>query len=76
MMLAQKLYEAGNISYMRTDSTNFLDEAVLAIRKTIKDEFGDKYFFAAQNIRLKPSGRKKLTKQYVRLILTGKKFLR
>lgn len=43
MMLAQKLYEAGHISYMRTDSTNLSDEATTAIRKTIKSEFGDKY---------------------------------
>ncbi len=54
MMLAQKLYEAGNISYMRTDSTNLSDEAVLAIRKTIKDEFGDKYLpLAAQKYQTK-----------------------
>ncbi|MFA4996204.1 MAG: type I DNA topoisomerase [Patescibacteria group bacterium] len=43
MMLAQKLYEAGRITYMRTDSTNLSEEAVGAIRKTIKNEFGDKY---------------------------------
>jgi DNA topoisomerase-1 len=43
MMLAQKLYEAGRITYMRTDSTNLSEEAVLEIRKTIKSEFGDRY---------------------------------
>lgn len=43
MMLAQKLYEAGHITYMRTDSTNISAEAVLAIRKVIVDKFGQKY---------------------------------
>lgn len=43
MMLAQKLYEAGRITYMRTDSTNLSEEALSAIRKMIKSEFGDKY---------------------------------
>ena len=43
MRLAQSLYEAGHISYMRTDSTNLSGEAVTAIRKTIKSEYGDKY---------------------------------
>jgi len=43
MMLAQKLYEAGQITYMRTDSTNLSEEAVKAIREAIKSEFGEKY---------------------------------
>ncbi len=43
MMLAQKLYEAGRITYMRTDSTNLSEEAVKAIRNAIKSEFGEKY---------------------------------
>ncbi|MCL5410351.1 MAG: type I DNA topoisomerase [Patescibacteria group bacterium] len=54
MMLAQKLYEAGRITYMRTDSTNLSEEAVLAIRKIIKSEFGDKYLpEAAQQYQTK-----------------------
>jgi DNA topoisomerase-1 len=43
MMLAQKLYEAGQITYMRTDSTNLSEEAVKAIRGAITSEFGEKY---------------------------------
>ncbi|MGL1562451.1 type I DNA topoisomerase [Vibrio parahaemolyticus] len=43
MMLAQRLYEAGYITYMRTDSTNLSAEAVEAVRDFIGSEFGDKY---------------------------------
>lgn len=43
MMIAQKLYEAGHITYMRTDSTNLSAEAIRAIRELIKNEMGEKY---------------------------------
>ncbi|MBL6690983.1 MAG: type I DNA topoisomerase [Pseudomonadales bacterium] len=43
MMLAQRLYEAGYITYMRTDSTNLSAEAVAACRELIGKDFGDKY---------------------------------
>ena len=43
MLLAQKLYESGNITYMRTDSVNLSDTAVGEIEKAIKTSFGDKY---------------------------------
>jgi DNA topoisomerase-1 len=43
MMMAQRLYEAGYITYMRTDSTNLSNDAVAACRDYIKDEFGKKY---------------------------------
>lgn len=43
MMLAQRLYEAGHITYMRTDSTNLSAEAVEACRGFIGDQFGDRY---------------------------------
>lgn len=43
MMLAQKLYEAGHITYMRTDSTNFSAEALTEIRKVILKQYGEKY---------------------------------
>jgi len=43
MTIAQKLYEAGHISYMRTDSVNLSDTAIDAAKKTICDEFGEKY---------------------------------
>ncbi|PKG78033.1 type I DNA topoisomerase [Shewanella sp. Actino-trap-3] len=43
MMMAQRLYEAGHITYMRTDSTNLSKEAVENLREMIGSEFGDKY---------------------------------
>ena len=43
MNLAQRLYEAGHITYMRTDSTNLSGEAVAACRGHISDQYGDKY---------------------------------
>ncbi|MCX6808937.1 MAG: type I DNA topoisomerase [Candidatus Berkelbacteria bacterium] len=43
MVLAQHLYEAGHITYMRTDSTNLSAEAVAAIKTLIAKDFGEKY---------------------------------
>lgn len=43
MMLAQRLYEAGYITYMRTDSTNLSAEAVANCRELIGKDYGDKY---------------------------------
>jgi len=43
MLVAQKLYEAGHISYMRTDSTNLSEEAVEKAANQIKSAFGDEY---------------------------------
>jgi len=43
MVLAQRLYEGGHISYMRTDSTNLSKEAVEACREFIAAKHGDKY---------------------------------
>ena len=43
MMMAQRLYEAGYITYMRTDSTNLSQEALDSARAYISDNFGNKY---------------------------------
>jgi len=43
MTLAQRLYEAGKITYMRTDSTNVSLLALQAAEKYIKKTFGDNY---------------------------------
>ena len=43
MLLAQKLYESGKITYMRTDSVALSDTAVENIKNEIKSSFGDKY---------------------------------
>ena len=43
MTLAQRLYEAGKISYMRTDSLNLSDEAVESASGEITGSYGDQY---------------------------------
>lgn len=43
MTLAQRLYEAGYITYMRTDSTNLSADAISMVRDYIGEEFGDRY---------------------------------
>lgn len=43
MTVAQKLYEAGKISYMRTDSTNLSDEAIEKAKTQIENAYGEKY---------------------------------
>lgn len=43
MVLAQKLYEAGKISYMRTDSTSLSEDAMNGASAQIRSEYGDKY---------------------------------
>ena len=43
MAVAQKLYEAGKITYMRTDSTNLSNLALVKSHEMITSEFGEKY---------------------------------
>ncbi|WP_339916900.1 type I DNA topoisomerase [Yeosuana marina] len=43
MTMAQRLYEAGLITYMRTDSVNLSDEARKGAQKEIESAFGSKY---------------------------------
>lgn len=43
MSVAQKLYESGLITYMRTDSLNLSKDAVKAAQQAIKDQFGERY---------------------------------
>nr|MBP9669425.1 topoisomerase DNA-binding C4 zinc finger domain-containing protein [Candidatus Paceibacterota bacterium] len=43
MQVAQKLYEAGHISYMRTDSTNLAKEAQAALVSQVAKEFGPNF---------------------------------
>jgi len=44
MMAAQNLYEAGYITYMRTDSVNLSKEAIEAIKKYVVDTHGESYY--------------------------------
>lgn len=70
MSVAQKLYEMGLITYMRTDSTFLSEQAIKAARECILDKYGKEYlpkeprFFAAKKVKgaqeaheaIRPSG--------------------
>ena len=43
MAVAQRLYERGYITYMRTDSTNLSEQAITAARTAISEQYGDDY---------------------------------
>ena len=47
MQAAQRLYEAGHITYMRTDGIDMAPEAVTSTRETIKERYGDKFLPAS-----------------------------
>ncbi|MDR1866421.1 MAG: type I DNA topoisomerase [Bacteroidales bacterium] len=48
MSIAQKLYEAGKITYMRTDSVNLSDFAIETAHRVITAQFGEKYAYSRQ----------------------------
>jgi DNA topoisomerase-1 len=48
MMLAQRLYEHGHITYMRTDSMNLSQLAIDAAKKYITEKYGEKYLETRQ----------------------------
>jgi DNA topoisomerase-1 len=43
MQIAQRLYENGHITYMRTDSVNLSETALGDITRSVKDMYGDRY---------------------------------
>ncbi len=56
MTLAQRLYEAGHITYMRTDSVNLSAEAVGACRTLVGKKFGERYLPAQPIVYKSKSG--------------------
>ncbi len=55
MSVAQKLYEAGKITYMRTDSVNLSDTALAAAEKEINSAYGTQYH-QRRNYKTKSAG--------------------
>ena len=47
MQAAQRLYEAGHITYMRTDGIDMAPEAVTSTREAIKERYGDQFLPAS-----------------------------
>ncbi len=56
MMLAQRLYEGGYITYMRTDSTNLSQDAVANCREFIQNRYGKPYLPEKVNVYTSKSG--------------------
>ena len=56
MTMAQRLYEAGHITYMRTDSTNLSADAVASAREFVAGEYGDDYLPENPNVYSSKSG--------------------
>jgi len=56
MTLAQRLYEAGYITYMRTDSTNLSKDAVASCREYIDNNFGARYLPEAPKVYASKDG--------------------
>ena len=55
MSVAQRLYESGNITYMRTDSVNLSKLAIGTAAGKIRDSFGEKYL-KSRNFKTKAKG--------------------
>ena len=68
MMMAQRLYEAGHITYMRTDSTNLSQDALNMVRGYISDKFGKNICRIARTSTPAKKTRRKRTKRFVRLM--------
>jgi len=58
MSAAQKLYESGNITYMRTDSVNLSNEALNSAEEVISKQFGKNY-----SLRRKYSNKNKVAQE-------------
>lgn len=56
MSLAQRLYQAGHITYMRTDSTHLSNDAIAAARGHVKQRFGAEYLPEKPNLYRSKAG--------------------
>ncbi|OGL96075.1 DNA topoisomerase I [Candidatus Uhrbacteria bacterium RIFOXYB12_FULL_58_10] len=56
MTLAQKLYETGRITYMRTDSVNLADAFITETQGFVKEQYGDAYAMGGKKYVTKAKG--------------------
>ncbi len=63
MMIAQRLYESGKITYMRTDSVNLSELAVNSSKVVIADLMGERYVYP-RHFATKTKGAQELTKPF------------
>ena len=66
-MVAQKLYEAGKITYMRTDSVNLSNDALDAAEKEISSINMVRNMLKEEFIQVKQKERKRRMRQFVLL---------
>ena len=62
MKVAQSLYEAGHITYMRTDSTNLSNDALGEIGSVVEDELREELPPGHGNSPPRPRGPRRLTR--------------
>lgn len=73
MSVAQKLYENGFITYMRTDSTNLSGQAINAARSAVKEQYGEEYLF--ERVRNYSSGSKSAQEAHEAIRPAGSTFV-
>ena len=73
MSIAQRLYENGLITYMRTDSANLSGQAIEAARTAIKNQYGEEYLF--ERVRNYSSGSKSAQEAHEAIRPAGSSFV-
>lgn len=73
MSVAQKLYENGLITYMRTDSTNLSGQAISAARNAVEEQYGGDYLF--ERARNYTSGSKSAQEAHEAIRPAGSSFI-
>jgi DNA topoisomerase-1 len=58
MKIAQRLYEAGHITYMRTDKATLSEEAIEAAKETVKQLYGEEYIQSSSKAKSSKTAKK------------------